>query len=56
MTSQPVAYPRFSDVEHFCTEFVEADALNPTRGILVGIALCAPFWASVYLFVRSIWN
>jgi hypothetical protein len=56
MSSQPVAYPRFQDVEDLGVERVEADALNPTRGVLVGIALCAPFWAGLYLLVRSIWN
>jgi hypothetical protein len=56
MSTQPVVYHAFSDADDFDVEFDrEADALGPIRGILVGIAMCIPFWAAaVYLVLRSI--
>ena len=31
-----------------------AECFDVVRGILFGVTLCLPFWAAVYLLVRSI--
>jgi hypothetical protein len=58
MTSQPAIYESLPDVDDdLDTEFdSEAEAFNPIRGMLVGIALCAPVWAALYWMFRSIWG
>jgi hypothetical protein len=54
MTSQPVIYEPFPDVDHEVELEDEFDLLNPVRGIVIGIALCAPFWVGVYWMFRSV--
>ena len=56
MSTQPAMYHAFSDADEFEVEFDrDGDALDPMRGILVGLALCVPFWAgAVYLVLRWI--
>jgi len=57
MASHPVTYEPFPDVDDLGLDFeADADVLNPVRGILMGIVICAPFWAAAYLAVRVIWG
>ena len=57
MTTQPVTYEPFPDADDLALEFEgQADVLNPVRGILVGILVCAPFWAAMYLVFRAMWG
>jgi hypothetical protein len=57
MSSHHVTYERFPDVSDVGVEFDgDVDVLRPCRGILLGIAVCAPVWAAVYLVFRAVWN
>ena len=52
MSTGPVAHQPFPDLDAFQSEADREDVFNPIRGILVGIVLCAPFWAAVYWILR----
>ena len=57
MTSHPVTYERFPNVSDSSVELDgEADVMSPFRGILMGIALCAPIWTALYLVFRAMWS
>jgi len=51
MTSQPIAVETFSELPD---HLEPTDIPNLLRGIVVGVGLCAPFWAGVYWLVRSL--
>jgi hypothetical protein len=53
MTSQPATYQTFPDIDRNVEPEGDFDVMNPVRGIVMGIALCAPFWVGVYLFFSA---
>lgn len=55
MTTQPAVYESLADMDELQVDGDrEADVMDPLRGVLVGIVLSAPLWASLYLLVRAI--
>ena len=56
MSTQPVVYDAFPDVDEFDAKHKEpeGDVTNPVHGVLFGVVMCLPFWAAVYLLLRSI--
>ena len=62
MSSRPVAFGALQDVDHLraepdagTAELAESvESSDFLRGVLLGFALCTPFWAGVYWVVRSL--
>jgi hypothetical protein len=53
MSSQPIAFEAFQDIDELWVEsdWETEESLNAIRGVLVGIALCMPFWAGLFWLV-----
>ena len=55
MTSQPAVFDSLGEMDELPVDCDhEADVMDPLRGVLLGIVLSAPLWASLYLLVRAI--
>lgn len=56
MSGQPVTFEAPQDIDNFTVELDEGtvESLDALRGVLFGLLLCLPFWAGVYLFIRSL--
>ena len=57
MSTESVLYEALPDVDDSLVELEPdkaVESFDVMRGILVGVMLCLPFWAGLYLILRSL--